>query len=45
MRSGGWMATARRWLSEKEAADFAGYACYYGELIRSDVLARNRRGA
>jgi glyoxylase-like metal-dependent hydrolase (beta-lactamase superfamily II) len=39
--AGGWMATARRWLSEKEAADFAGYASYYGELLRSGKLARN----
>lgn len=39
--AGGWMATARRWLSEKEAADFAGYAFYYAELIRSGKLAKN----
>lgn len=39
--AGGWMATARRWLSEKEAADFAGYAGYYGELLRSGKLSKN----
>lgn len=38
--AGGWMATARRWLSEKEAADFAGYASYYGELLRSGKLSK-----
>lgn len=41
--AGGWMATARRWLSEKEAADFAGYAFYYAELIRTGKLAKNCR--
>ena len=39
--AGGWMATARRWLTEKEAADFAGYAAYYGELLRSGKLSKN----
>lgn len=39
--AGGWMATARHWLSEKEAADFVGYAYYYGELLRSGKLSKN----
>lgn len=37
----GWMATARHWLREKEAADFASYAFYYGELLRSGKLSKN----
>ncbi|MCW3847230.1 MBL fold metallo-hydrolase [Sphingomonas sp. LB-2] len=36
--AGGWLAAARHWLSEKEVADFAGYAYYYGELLRSGKL-------
>lgn len=39
--AGGWMNAARRWLSEQEAADFAGMAGYYGELIRSGRLSKN----
>ena len=39
--AGGWMATARRWLTDKEAADFASFAFYYGELLRSGKLNKN----
>jgi glyoxylase-like metal-dependent hydrolase (beta-lactamase superfamily II) len=38
--AGGWMNAAKRWLTDKEAADFAGYAGYYGDLIRSGKLSK-----
>lgn len=37
----GWLATARHWLSEEEAAGFAGMVNYYGELLRSGKLNKN----
>ncbi len=39
--AGGWTNASKRWLSDKEAADFAGMAQYYAELIRSGALAKN----
>jgi glyoxylase-like metal-dependent hydrolase (beta-lactamase superfamily II) len=38
--AGGWLAAARRWLSEDETARFADYAYYYGELLRSGRLSK-----
>lgn len=38
--AGGWMNAARRWLNEEEAKQFAGYAGYYGDLIRSGKLSK-----
>lgn len=36
----GWGSAARRWLSDDEAKQFAGYAHYYAELIRSGKLSK-----
>lgn len=38
--TGGWMNAARRWLNEDEAKNFADYAGYYGDLIRSGKLSK-----
>lgn len=39
--AGGWMATARHFLTDEQAAPFAEMAFYYGELLRSGALAKN----
>jgi len=36
----GWDSAARRWLSDDEAKQFAGYAPYYADLIRSGKLSK-----